>query len=82
MAFVSKLRWYDVEVLYAVPGIRERRFTGAPANNMPLKELLEALSSHLSQYHSLVGICGVYTEFGKYFSSPTVALIAAWEKSG
>lgn len=46
-------RWYDVEVLYAVPGIRERRFTGAPANNMPLKELLEALSTTTNLQFSL-----------------------------
>ena len=42
-------RWYDVEVLYAVPGIRERRFTGAPANNM----LLEALSTTTNLQFSL-----------------------------
>ena len=46
-------RWYDVEVLYAVPEIRERRFTGAPANNMPLKELLEALSTTTNLQFSL-----------------------------
>mgnify|MGYP000708347776 CR=1 FL=1 len=46
-------RWYDVEVLYAVPGIRERRFTGAPASNMPLKELLEALSTTTNLQFSL-----------------------------
>ena len=46
-------RWYDVEVLYAVPGIRERRFTGTPANNMPLKELLEALSTTTNLQFSL-----------------------------
>ena len=46
-------RWYDVEVLYAVPGIRERRFTGALANNMPLKELLEALSTTTNLQFSL-----------------------------
>ena len=46
-------RWYDVEVLYAVPGFRERRFTGAPANNMPLKELLEALSTTTNLQFSL-----------------------------
>ena len=46
-------RWYDVEVLYAVPGIRERRFTGAPASTMPLKELLEALSTTTNLQFSL-----------------------------
>ncbi len=46
-------RWYDVEVLYEVPGIRERCFTGAPSSNMPLPELLEALSTTTNLHFSL-----------------------------
>ena len=46
-------RWYDVEVLYEVPGIRERCFTGAPSSNMPLPELLEALSTTTNLQFSL-----------------------------
>ena len=46
-------RWYDVEVLYEVPGIRERCFAGAPSSNMPLPELLEALSTTTNLHFSL-----------------------------
>ena len=34
-------RWYDVEVLFEKPSLRESRFTGTPPNNISLQELLD-----------------------------------------
>lgn len=39
-------RWYDVEVLYAVPGIRERRFTGAACQYYAVERAVGGIKYH------------------------------------
>lgn len=39
-------RWYDVEVLFEKPSLRESRFTGTPPNSISLQELLDEFLNH------------------------------------
>ncbi len=39
-------RWYDVEVLFEKPSLRESRFTGTPPNCISLQELLDEFLNH------------------------------------